>query len=140
MNLSINQAYADSMRFPLFGATALAPLHRYDHAVEKSSIIQAYLFGDIINGLVVVQPLQINIEQDEDHTFVVDDDVFLVYGNGTDQSEAINDYVISMIEYYRLLEKNAATNPFDQRQFSYLQTYIKPKTQRGYNAIQADRD
>lgn len=97
------------------------------------SSIQAYLMGEISDDLVVSQPLEITIEQDEDNTFVVSDDLFLVYGDGGNLAEAIRDYVESLIKYFQLIEKGAETNEFDKALLPHLHSYIQP---RGYDAVQ----
>jgi len=99
-----------------------------------------FIFGEIQADLFIIQPLQVNIEQDEDGTYIVSDDLFLVYGNGDNKSDAMGDYTISLVEFYQLIEKNAAVNPFDQKLLANLQFYIKPKPLKGFDAIQTDRD
>lgn len=101
---------------------------------------QAYIVGRIHPSLFLVQPLQIIIEQDEDESFVVSDDLFLVYGSGKNQSEAMKDYVQSLVEFYQIIVKNAASNSFDNQLLTHLQTYIQSRPLRGYNAIQTNRD
>ena len=108
--------------------------------IYKIYPFQAYLVGRIHSNLFLVQPLQINIEQDEDETYVVSDDLFLVYGSGKDQSEAMKDYVLSLVEFYQLIKKNAALNSFDQQLLTQLQTYIQSRPLRGFNDIQTNRD
>lgn len=84
------------------------------------------LFGDISDEFVVIQPLPINIERD-DESYVVSDDVFLVYGDGDTNLEAIKDYTNSLIEFYSLVEQGAENNPFDKKTLLQLKTYIQPK-------------
>ena len=84
-----------------------------------------YLAGFVSNGWSLIHPLQINIERDEDNSFVVSDDTFLVYGDGDTEFDAITDYVSSLIEFYKILENGANNNDFDKMQFSNLQAYLK---------------
>jgi hypothetical protein len=109
-------------------------------SIYKIYPFQAYLVGRIHPNLFLVQPLQINIEIDEDETYVVSDDLFLVYGSGKNQSEAVKDYVQSLVEFYQIIEKNAVSNSFDNQLLTHLQTYIQPRPLRGYDAIQTNRD
>lgn len=137
MSLAIAPAYANSTKFPVYGG-----IEQHYLLVRPARIdpdIQAYLRGEILNGLLVIQPFQINIEREEDQSYVVSDDLFLVYGNGGNLSDAINDFVLSLVELYQILERNASSNLFDQKQFAYLQTYIQPKLSRGDYAVQTDR-
>jgi len=100
-----------------------------------NTCVQANLYGIISNEYTIVQPLQITIEQDDNDSFVVSDDIFLVYGDGNTKQEAIKEYVESLIEYFQLVENGAASNHFDKMLLSELQSYIQ---RRGKNAIQTD--
>jgi hypothetical protein len=139
MNLPIATANADATFFS-YGAT---------HKKEKLSLprkkdthpIRALLVGGVHVDLFVNQPLPITIETDDDGTIVIGDDIFLVYGYGENSLDALNDYAASLIEFYWILESGAKENPFDSKQFTYLQSFIQPKSQRGYNnALQTTRD
>ena len=107
---------------------------------SKPQLIQIVLMGPINHDLYLVQPLHLNVEQDQDGTFVVSDDIFLVYGNANNPSKAIEDYVTSLVEFYYLLQRGSAVNPFDHEQFAYLQTYIQTEDPRVKNALQTTRD
>lgn len=102
--------------------------------------IQPYLLGEIDEGYEFIQPLQISIEIEDDSSFVISDDIFLVYGIGDNLEDAIEDYINSFKEYYNLVKKSAQNNEYDKKTFQYLQSYLVEKTQRGYNALQTDRD
>lgn len=90
-----------------------------------SGISQVFLYGNILSGWAIVQPLTLNVEKEEDGTQVVSDDIFLVYGNGDTQGEAIRDYVSSLVEYFQLVEEGARTELFDKKQLIVLQSYIQ---------------
>lgn len=99
--------------------------------------VQGLLIGKIPNNLIVVQPIQITVEVDEDQSYLVSDDIFLVYGHGDNRVEALTDYAESLAEFYELLENGAKSNPFDKKLFAHLQSYIQ---QRGTtNGLQTDR-
>jgi len=109
--------------------------------IQYSDDVVAFLYGDLSSiNYHVVQPLSINIEQEDDGTYVVSDDVFMVYGSGDDRVQAINDYAVSLSELYEILEREAASNDLVKRQFAHLQTYIQPKQKRGHDAVQAERN
>ena len=72
---------------------------------------------ELHNGLIV------DIMIDDNGEFIVSDDVFLVYGTGQTQFGAIQDYVVSLVEYYRLVE-SSLDDPFDQAEFQRLQIYL----------------
>lgn len=140
MNSVIAPALADSTTYNYMGSAGQR-LQRVKLArAFQFPSVQICLFGEISNELIVTQPIQINIEMEEDESYVVSDDIFFVYGYGEDRPEALKDYVSSLFEFYTLVEKGAANNQFDKKLFAHLQTFMKTKSQRGYNAIQADRD
>lgn len=116
---------------------------RYQRAHLRQSFqmphIQAHLVGEIGDDLIIAQPLPISIERDEDQSYIVSDDIFLVYGDGENTEHAIKDYVASLIEFYNIL-KDSKTDPFDQEQFVHLESYIQTRPQRGYDAIQTSTD
>jgi len=65
------------------------------------------LVGPIAQGWTLNRPLIIVIEVDDDGTYLVSDDEFAVYGEGVNREEATHDYVVSLIEYFQLLESRA---------------------------------
>lgn len=91
-----------------------------------ASILRVFLFGKVSPRWAIIQPLPLGVELEDDGSYVVGDDIFLVYGNGATQAEAIDDYVISLEELYRLTENGARTDTFDQKQLAALQSYIQP--------------
>lgn len=73
----LNQAFADSMTYtfrPLEGAGRPQRV-RLPQPFQFPDI-QAFLIGEVANEFVVIQPLPINIEIDEDKSYIVSDDVF----------------------------------------------------------------
>jgi hypothetical protein len=123
MSMIIAPANADSLMFQYNNGIET----HYHPAPEVIHDNVGYLRGDLPNGLFIVQPLQINIELEEDQSYVISDDIFLVYGNGGDLSSAIADYLLSLTEYYQIVEHNANLNQFDNKQFTFLKTYVQPK-------------
>ena|SRR5271157_33869 len=91
----------------------------------RREVFSALLYGKITPTWVLVQPLPININQDDNGSFVVGDDIFLVYGDGNTRNEAIHDYVTSFLEFYQLVKDGAEANPFDNEQFLRLQSYLQ---------------
>ncbi len=87
--------------------------------------VTTLVYGNISPVWKLVEPLQINIDLDDNGSFVVSDDLFLVYGNGRTTNEAIIDYVGSLLEFYELVRVGAETNRYDQEQLVILQSYLK---------------
>lgn len=139
MNMSVAPAFANSTMYSVAETVKHPDQRGNSPRTIRFPDLQAYLFGEISKELIVVQWLLLNIEQDEDQSYVVSDEIFLVYGSGNNQSDAIKDYIASLIEFYNIL-KASKTDPFDQKQFAHLQSYIHLKSKQGYDAVQAIRD
>ena len=64
------------------------------------------LSGQVIHGYVLARPLSVWVEQDEEGMFLASDSVTTVYGYGDTGQDAVADYVVSLVEYYELLEES----------------------------------
>lgn len=84
---------------------------------------EVILFGQIVSGWKIIQPLTITIEQFND-LFIANEDVFGVYGDGDTEFEALEDYKSSLIDYYQLFEHRAQDDKEDQLLFNHLKLYI----------------
>lgn len=83
------------------------------------------LQGTIAPGWEVVKRLLVTLEKDEDDGYIVSEDKFAVYGVGDTPTEATQDYIVSLIEYYQLLASKAESNQATKELFSYLQLYLR---------------
>jgi hypothetical protein len=81
------------------------------------------LHGPIVSGWQIVKPLFVMLEQDEGGSFIVSDDIFVVYGTGDTGNEALDDYIMSLIDYYELLAERR-DDPPTEAQFHILQQYL----------------
>ena len=80
------------------------------------------LVGQIAPQWVVLRPLPVTLERDPDGGYLVSDAVFCVYGWGRTLTEAQQDYLTSLIEYYQILQGHADAPT--QTLFRHLQTYL----------------
>ncbi|MBK8050884.1 MAG: hypothetical protein IPK16_29555 [Anaerolineales bacterium] len=62
------------------------------------------------------------MEQDEDGLFLASDSITTVYGYGEDGAEALDDYIVSLIEYYELLEGSNSLTAVSA--FDFLRGYL----------------
>jgi len=83
------------------------------------------LFGKIASNWEVTKPLLVKIEQEEDGSYLVSEDLFAVYGVGDTSYDALQDYITSLIEYYNLLSARAEKNVPTQTLFRCLQQYLR---------------
>ncbi|MCZ7569917.1 MAG: hypothetical protein M5U01_15220 [Ardenticatenaceae bacterium] len=95
---------------------------------SELSVSQTVLLpGPIAPGWNLVQLLAVALEQDDDGYYIASDDLFVVYGEGETQTDALQDYIVSLIEYYQLLAAEAAPdNPPVLAQFHHLRRYLRP--------------
>jgi hypothetical protein len=85
--------------------------------------ISIHLHGRIAPNYYLRRPLILTIEYD-DGSFIVSDDIFLVYGDDESIYLALDDYVISLVDYYQLLSIRAEEDPPTQRLFNQVQEFI----------------
>lgn len=86
---------------------------------------QVTLAGEIFRDYSLVQPLVVSFEQ-ADGKIIASDDVFYMYGEGNTRQDAVRDYLSSLSEYYSLLGSHDDAPSVEL--FSYLQTYLRPKS------------
>ena len=97
------------------------PLH--DTTTQETTTLPA---GMIAPSWELTHPLTLTVSADEDGWFVVSDDVFHVYGDGETLDNARQDYIVSLIDYYRLVERDAlGGEDSDRCEFERAQTYIR---------------
>lgn len=81
--------------------------------------------GKLGYGWRLTQPMFLLLEQDDDGSYLLSDGLFAVYGEGETEEEALQDYMISLFDYYELLAARAARNDLRiQSQFSRLKRYL----------------
>jgi hypothetical protein len=88
------------------------------------SPIQIHLLGRIAPEWKIVQPLLVTIERGDDYSFIASDDVFVMYGLGDDITEAVQDYISVLTEYYEVLSSHQDEPSVSL--FNRLQTYLQP--------------
>ena len=83
------------------------------------------LFEKITAGWQIVQPLTITIEH-SDGLYIASDDIFGVYGDTDTEYNALEDYKISLRDYYKLIKIRAQDDKQTQALLRHLQFYISP--------------
>lgn len=84
-----------------------------------------YLFGKIYEDWEVLIPISLQVEQNDDNGYIVSDSLFAVYGVGDTLHNAWKDYVISLIEYYEILERNAEASEPTRMLFDQMKRYLR---------------
>ena len=90
----------------------------------EAQTISFPLRGRIHPGWELWRELWLTIEQDADGTYIVDDDVSVIYGAGDTRAEAVYDYILSLVEYYELCERDALTGVSAQS-FQDIGRYVR---------------
>ena len=107
-------------------ATRNSPVSKPAASAFSPETPQYPLEGEITRGWELSQPLWITVEREEDGYYVLSDDLFLVYGEGETFRAALQDYIVSLIDYYQLVAKGAKRGPLDQALFGRLRRYLRP--------------
>jgi len=138
MSPSIVPAFADETKYQYKPLGFVEPRRERIRPVRPFQFPdnQVFLLGNISDDLVVSQFLPLTIEQEDDGSYIVSDDIFLVYGDGNTKSDAMKDYQVSLVKYFQIIEKSAETNKFDKALFDQLQSYIQ---RRGSDVVQTNR-
>jgi hypothetical protein len=63
--------------------------------------------GKVRNDWVINQPVPLVLERDEDDSYILSEDVFHIYGQGSSIDEAREDFIVALVEYYEILKKYA---------------------------------
>lgn len=122
----VNPAFTDSNVVRLFGNRTRKPVSA-SVSSSQSLKLDIFIYGNISDNLRGIAPLQITIDQQDDGSFIVADDIFLVYGEGDDNESALADYTESLWEFYELVSASAKTDLFDKRLLTKLNQYIVAK-------------
>lgn len=80
------------------------------------------VLGD--SGWQLVNPIAVYVERELDGSFCVSDDLFAVYGCGSTEESAEEDYRASLVTYYSILAKSS--NKASHELFAFLQRYVQP--------------
>ncbi len=84
------------------------------------------LRGEIVPGWTLIKPLPIEVERDEDNSYIVSDNIFMVYGEGERPEDAQKDYIKSLIEYYSIVKEQAvADSHATQQLLRHLGSYLR---------------
>ena len=83
------------------------------------------LLGKIASNWEIIKPLLVKIEQDEEGSYLISEEIFAVYGFGDTLFDALQDYKQSLIEYYQLLSPRSEHDISTQTLFRHLQQYLR---------------
>lgn len=79
--------------------------------------------GKITEEWQIIKPLALKIEYSDGQN-IASDDIFGVYGDGDTKYEAVEDYLISLLDYYQLIKIRAHNDKQTQALLNHLQMYI----------------
>jgi hypothetical protein len=123
--MDLNSASSSTYTPVVAGLVGALHYSRQQLAARPSAPSQVTLVGNVLRNYTLIQPLAITLES-ADGSIIASDEVFHVYGEGDTRQESVEDYLSSLAEYYALLE--TCEDAPSVELFSYLQTYLRPKT------------
>lgn len=103
--------------------------YQTDTSLEYSNDIPGEniaLYGPIGDDWKLVQALEVTVEEDEDGSLILSDDVFVAYGVGDTYYEAYNDFIAALISSYEISKDYADSNSASKEHFEHLQSYLRP--------------
>ncbi len=116
------RAVADISRLPIISNTSVKTIPSF----ERESPFDVYFMGKASKQVTFKMPLKININNDDGY-YIVSDDLFLVYGEGKDQQAAMEDYLLSLVEFYDIVKEESSHDKFEAAQLKLLDLYIDVK-------------
>jgi len=96
----------------------------FAQASAAPSQIRWVYCGPLVEGWHLAIPLDLILEI-EDSSYIVSDDVFLVYGVGATMREAFEDYACALVELLELTEASAEQNPHDRPLLARFHRYLQ---------------
>lgn len=84
---------------------------------------RVYLFGELVPGWKLENPLPICVVRDTDGRFVAADDIFDVYGVGESWDAAVNDYKVALVEFFEITHDGADAE--SRRLLEHLKAYLR---------------
>ncbi len=84
---------------------------------------RVYLFGELVPGWKIENPLPISVERDTDGGFVASDDIFSVYGVGESWDAAVSDYKVALVEFFEIT--NDGHDLPSQKLLGHLKAYLR---------------
>lgn len=85
--------------------------------------------GPIGDSRMLVAPLMVVMRRDDQGWFTVSDDVFLQWGEGRTEAEALEDYMDTLSEYYGLVLEGAESSEGDRLELRRLNRYVSSEGQ-----------
>ena len=116
------RAVADISRLPIISNTSVKTIPSF----ERESPFDVYFMGKASKQVTFKMQLKININNDDGY-YIVSDDLFLVYGEGKDQQSAMEDYLLSLVEFYDIVKEESSHDKFEAAQLKLLDLYIDVK-------------
>lgn len=83
-----------------------------------------FLMGEIAPSWMLIRSILVELDQDEDGSYIMSNTQFGIYGCGDTVFEAQQDFIITLIDYYQLLAERAEREPLTRIEFLRLQLYI----------------
>lgn len=125
-SITVGPSAVESAEARVFEWSGKPEVSEFDPFVPSDPIDVIYLYGEVVEGWEINKMLEIRIEEDEDGYYIASDDIFDVYGEGHTKDQAIQDYLISLIDYYELLEHDVreGSSSYTEKLFNCLREHF----------------
>ncbi len=89
----------------------------------RSQPARVQLFGELVPGWRLENPLPICVERDSDGRVVVSDEIFNVYGVSDSWAAAVSDYKVALVEFFELTSEGKEEQ--SRRLLEHLKAYLR---------------
>jgi hypothetical protein len=117
------EASASSVRDSLPSASGVASNHIRVGIFTGDSHDHAWFVGQLPTPWTLLRPIFLEIETDEDGTYIVSDRSLGVFGTGESKQDATDDYYASLVEYCELIladRQQPSVNPLLKRLSAFV--------------------
>jgi hypothetical protein len=77
----------------------------------------------------LIQPIMVTLTVDDDGSILVSDEIFGKYGIGESFTQAKDDYIANLLDYYEVVSEYAQEYPEDKAMLDVLQRYFVKQLQ-----------
>lgn len=89
-------------------------------------VLSGVILESVGEGWQVREPLMLDVELDDDGTWIATDARLVVYGEGPTMETAVDDFALALTEYYEIYERRA-DDEMDRAALRALQRYLRRK-------------
>ncbi len=89
---------------------------------DQARVVYVHLFGDLVPGWKLRNPLPLRVERNPDGGVLASDDIFNVYGAGKSWEAALRDYKVALVEFFEITSEGQ--DEHSKRLLEHLKAYL----------------